>query len=60
MAKSNLLSIPGHFSQIAVPRKESRRPKLIGILTMAILGVICNGNSYEHIVETAMVRYQWL
>ena len=60
MTKSNTPSIPGHFSNITDPRKENRRHKLIDILTIAICGVICNADSYEHIAEFGKAKYQWL
>jgi len=59
MTKSSIPSIPDHFSKITDPRKENRRHKLIDILTIAICGVICNANSYEHIVEFGKAKYQW-
>ena len=57
MTKSNIPSIPGHFSQITDQRKQNRRHKLIDILTIAICGVICNADSYEHIVEFGKAKY---
>lgn len=59
MTKPSIPSIPDHFSKITDPRKENRRHKLIDILTIAICGVICNANSYEHIVEFGKAKYQW-
>ena len=59
MAKPTIPSIPDHFSKITDPRKENRRHKLIDILTIAICGVICNADGYEHIVEFGKAKYQW-
>lgn len=59
MTKSSIPSIPDHFSKITDPRKENRRHKLIDILTLAICGVICNADNYEHIVEFGKAKYQW-
>ena len=59
MSKSHTPSIPDHFSHVSDPRRENRRHKLIDILTIAICGVICNADSYEHIVEFGKAKYQW-
>ena len=59
MAKSTTPSITDHFSHITDPRKENRRHQLIDIITIAICGVICNADSFEHIAEFGRAKYKW-
>jgi predicted transposase YbfD/YdcC len=60
MAKIAAPSIPKHFSQITDPRRDNKRHKLVDIITIAICGVICNANSFEHIAEFGKAKYDWL
>ncbi len=60
MAKIATPSIPKHFSQIKDPRRDNKRHKLVDIITIAICGVICNADSFEHIAEFGRAKYDWL
>lgn len=53
-------SITKHFGNLADPRRNNRRHKLIDIITIAICGVICNADSFEHIVEFGRAKHEWL
>ncbi len=60
MTKKTIPSISKHFSQIQDPRRDNKRHKLIDIITIAICGVICGADSYEHIVVFGKAKYDWL
>ena len=53
-------SISKHFNNLSDPRRDNRRHKLIDIITIAICGVICNADSFEHIAEFGRAKQQWL
>jgi predicted transposase YbfD/YdcC len=53
-------SISRYFNNLTDPRKDNKRHKLIDIITIAICGVICNADNYEHIVEFGQSKYEWL
>ena len=53
-------SIANHFGNLTDPRRDNRRHKLIDIITIAICGVICNADSFEHIAEFGKAKYEWL
>lgn len=60
MTNSNIPSISKHFSEIKDPRRDNRRHKLIDIMTISICAVICNADTFEHIVEFGKAKYDWL
>lgn len=60
MTKSESPSIAKHFSNLSDPRRDNKRHKLIDIITIAICGVICNADSFEHIAEFGRAKYEWL
>jgi predicted transposase YbfD/YdcC len=49
-----------HFGNLADPRKDNKRHKLIDIITIAICGIICNADSFEHIAEFGRAKREWL
>lgn len=49
-----------HFGKLPDPRKDNKRHNLIDIITIAICGVICNADSFEHIAEFGRAKYEWL
>lgn len=53
-------SIPKYFGNLTDPRRDNRRHKLIDIITIAICGVVCNADSFEHIAEFGRAKQQWL
>jgi predicted transposase YbfD/YdcC len=60
MQNSNDQSISSYFGKLSDPRRDNKRHKLIDIITIAICGVICNADSFEHIVEFGQAKYEWL
>ncbi len=60
MIKDESQSITMHFSNLSDPRRDNKRHKLIDIITIAICGVICNADSFEHIAEFGRAKYKWL
>jgi len=60
MTNSEDHSIFKHFGTLSDPRRENRRHKLIDIITIAICGVICNADSFEHIAEFGRAKHEWL
>jgi len=60
MTKSESPSIAKHFSNLSDPRRDNKRHKLIDIITIAICGVICNADGFEHIAEFGRAKYEWL
>lgn len=60
MVKDERRSITRHFSNLSDPRRDNKRHKLIDIITIAICGVICNADSFEHIAEFGRAKYEWL
>lgn len=53
-------SISKYFGNVSDPRQDNKRHKLIDIIAIAICGVICNADSYEHIAEFGRSKYEWL
>lgn len=53
-------SITKYFKKLTDPRRDNRRHKLIDIITIAICGVICNADSFEHIAEFGKAKHEWL
>lgn len=60
MIKDESQSITRYFSNLSDPRRDNKRHKLIDIITIAICGVICNADSFEHIAEFGRAKYEWL
>lgn len=60
MTEAKIPIITEHFSQITDPRRDNKRHKLIDIITIAICGVICNADTFAHIVEFGNAKYDWL
>lgn len=60
MIKDESQSITTHFSNLSDPRRDNKRHKLVDIITIAICGVICNADSFEHIAEFGRAKYEWL
>lgn len=60
MTSDHTSSIAKHFSNLADPRRYNKRHKLMDIITLAICGVICNADSFEHISEFGRAKHQWL
>jgi len=60
MQNGNDQSISNYFGKLSDPRRDNKRHKLIDIITIAICGVICNADSFEHIVEFGQAKYEWL
>ena len=60
MAMDQKNSITKHFGNLTDPRRDNRRHKLIDIITIAICGVICNADSFEHIAEFGRAKQEWL
>jgi len=60
MAKNQKQAIGNHFADLTDPRRYNRRHKLIDIITIAICGVICNANSFEHICEFGRAKHKFL
>jgi predicted transposase YbfD/YdcC len=53
-------SISSYFGTLSDPRRDNKRHKLIDIITIAICGVICNADSFEHIAEFGQAKFEWL
>ena len=60
MIKDESQFITRYFSNLSDPRRDNKRHKLIDIITIAICGVICNADSFEHIAEFGRAKYEWL
>lgn len=60
MTNRDVHPIVKHFGRLSDPRKDNKRHKLIDIITIAICGVICNADSFEHIAEFGRAKYEWL
>jgi hypothetical protein len=56
MAKDERHSISKHFFKLSDPRRDNKRHKLIDIITIAICGVICNADSFDHIAEFGQAK----
>jgi predicted transposase YbfD/YdcC len=52
-------SIEKHFSNLDDPRRDNKRHQLLDIVTIAICGVICNADSFEHIAEFGRAKHQF-
>ena len=59
MAQTEIPTINRYFENIADPRRENKRHKLIDIITIAICAVICNANHYDEIYEFGKAKYKW-
>ncbi len=59
MNKNQHPSIPKYFKSLTDPRRENKRHKLIDIITIAICGVICNADNFEHIAEFGRAKHEW-
>jgi predicted transposase YbfD/YdcC len=60
MANDSDNSISRYFGNLTDPRRDNKRHKLIDIIAIAICGVICNADSFEHIAEFGQAKHQWL
>ena len=60
MAKDKAHLIAKHFGKLSDPRKDNKRHKLVDIVSIAICGVICNADSFEHIAEFGRAKHEWL
>lgn len=59
MESRQLHSIDKHFSKLEDPRRDNRRHQLIDIITIAICGVICNADTFDHIAEFGRAKYKF-
>lgn len=60
MIKDQGPSISNYFSNVNDPRRDNKRHNLTDIITIAICGVICNADSFEHIAEFGRAKHEWL
>lgn len=60
MATAKKPTVTEYFSQISDPRSDNKRHKLIDIIAIAICGVICNADTFAHIVEFGNAKHDWL
>ena len=52
--------IKDHFSDLADPRDENKRHKLIDIMFITICAVICNADKWEDVEDFGNAKLSWL